>query len=75
MEVLNRIFSGVPGDTARVNYIGVAIILAGLVVGFLSRRISGAVPEKNRERVYWALRLSGLLLVAIGTLTAMKFIF
>jgi hypothetical protein len=60
--------------STSVNYWGILIMLIGLAFNLLAGKAASRVSEIRRERAYWLIRATGLLLAIIGALIAMKII-
>ncbi len=63
--MLDRIFSG---DASRFSVAGLIVMALGVLLALLARPIAKGVQGK----LYWAMKLGGLVLVMMGALLAMK---
>ena len=66
--MLDRIFSGDMGDASRFSVAGLIVMALGVLLALLARPIAKGVQWK----LYWVMKLGGLILVMMGALLAMK---
>ena len=66
--MLDRIFSGDMSDASRFIVAGLIVMALGVLLALLARPIAKGVQGK----LYWAMKLGGLVLVMMGALLAMK---
>ena len=66
--MLDRIFSGNMSDMSRFSVPGLIVMALGVLLALLARPAAKGV----QGRLYWAMKLGGLVLVMLGALLAMK---
>ncbi len=71
MEALSSMFRIESGNWARVNPWGLSLMLLGLLVVMLARKLAGRLNHPDWDL---AIKLVGLLIAALGTLLALRII-
>lgn len=68
-EVIGKLFSSAP-SLERVNPLGLIVMALGALLAVSAKRISRALPEEKRPRVFIALKLASVLICIAGFVTA-----
>lgn len=71
-EWLDRAFSG-GVSLARVNPIGIALMLLAVAIVVAAKPVSVRFPEARRAGACNAIKLAGLLVCAVGVFVAIEF--